>query len=274
MRKVNILFFLLVFLFSCSDKSSALDKASSLNKSKVITYETFIKQNKPNSLLLNIQSKIRIAFLQDIVTHKNTQLAILAKQLDSLYSVSNQNLIRYWQAYTQFYISITYMDMENKKRAGKENDIGVNYLKGIKNKNSEDYALLAMMQGFSIQFKGMRVVFISSSAKENAQNALLLDSTNLRANYVYASNDFYTPKAYGGGEEAEKYLLKAISLPEQKVKNGYLPSWGKEETYEMLVKLYIKKKNWELAKKYYRQGLSLFPKSYRLNQLAAKLVGR
>lgn len=144
----------------------------------------------------------------------------------------------------------------------------------MKSKNSEDYALLAMLQGFGIQFKGMKAMFISSNIKKNVKQAIALDSTNPRAYYVYSSNDFYTPEKYGGGKEAEKYLLKVISLPSQKIKNEYLPSWGKEESFEMLVKLYIKKEKWDLAKKYFQMGIQEFPESYTINQLAPKLVGK
>jgi uncharacterized protein HemY len=42
----------------------------------------------------------------------------------------------------------------------------------------------------------------------------------------------------------------------------------------MLIKLYIKKENWDLAKKYFQEGIKVFPKSYAINQLASKLVGK
>jgi hypothetical protein len=131
-----------------------------------------------------------------------------------------------------------------------------------------------MLQGFDIQFKGMKAMFISSSIKKNIKKAIAIDSMNLRAYYGYASNDFHTPEKYGGGKEAEAYLLKAVSLSAQKIKNDYLPSWGKEESYEMLIKLYIKKEKWDLAKKYFQEGIVAYPESYTINQLASKLVGK
>jgi hypothetical protein len=117
-------------------------------------------------------------------------------------------------------------------------------------------------------------MYISEDVNKNVNSAVSLDSTNLRAWYVSASNDFYTPEQYGGGKKAEKYLLKAISLPAQKIKNGYLPSWGKEESYVMLITLYVQNEKWDLAKKYYQEGIAAFPKSYQFNQLASKLAGK
>jgi tetratricopeptide (TPR) repeat protein len=208
------------------------------------------------------------------MSQDNKHLNQISKELENLYQTRKQNLVLYWRAYLQFYSSIYYLKKGDKKTAEKEIDKGINWLKEMKNKNSEDYALLAMLQGFGIQFKGMKAMFISGDIKKNAQTAIALDSTNLRAYYVYASNDFHTPEKYGGGKECEKYLLKAISLPSQKIKNEYLPSWGKEESYEMLIKYYIRKKKWDLAKKYYQEGIKEFPESYVINQLASKLVGK
>ena len=68
-------------------------------------------------------------------------------------------------------------------------------------KNTEDYALLASVQNLAIQFRsGMGAGKLSSQAVENARTALQMDSTNLRAWYVLASNDFYTPAFFGGGK--------------------------------------------------------------------------
>lgn len=220
-----------------------------------------------DSLLFGIQDKIYNAFVNKLISPENDELNQLSNELEQLYITNDQNLILYWQSYLQFYSSVYYLKQSNKKAAEKEIDKGINCLKNMKNKNSEDYALLSMLQGFSIQFKAARAMFIGPETKENAKKAMALDSANLRAYYVYASNDFYTPKKYGGGKEAEKHLLKAISLPDQKVKNEYLPNWGKEESYEMLIRIYIKKEKWDLARKYFHEGIKEYPDSYTIHQL-------
>lgn len=262
----RLLFILLLFA-SCKGNSTKIDRTA-------VSYQTQFEAVKSDSLFINIQGTIYNTFVKDIMVQKNDELDKLSKQLENLYNANNQNLILYWRSYLQYYSSIYFLEKGDKKNSEKEVDKGIAWLEDMKKKNSEDYALLSMLQGFSIQFKGIRAMFISGDVKKNANNAIALDSTNLRAYYVYASNDFYTPEIYGGGKEAEKYLLKAISLPEQNVKNNYLPSWGKEESYEMLIKLYIKKEKWDLAKKYFQEGIILFPKSYELTQLASKLVGK
>ncbi len=96
----------------------------------------------------------------------------------------------------------------------------------------------------------------------------------MRAYYIAGSSDYYTPEKYGGGKKVAQHLHKAIELPTQKMPNAYLPSWGKAEAYEILIKWYIRKEKWDLAKEYFQQGVKEFPENYQLNQLAAKLVGK
>jgi hypothetical protein len=227
-----------------------------------------------DSLLVNIQSKIYNAFVNDRMSQKNDALHELSIQLENLYNAKKQNLILYWRSYLQFYSSINYLAGGDNKSAQNEIQKGIALIESNEKKNSEDYVLLAMLQSFSIQFDSSKAMYISQDINKNVNNAISLDSTNLRAWYVSASSDFYTPVQYGGGKKAEKYLLKAISLPAQKIKNDYLPSWGKEESYEMLINFYIQNEKWDLAKKYYQEGIAAFPESYRINQLASKLAGK
>ncbi len=102
-------------------------------------------------------------------------------------------------------------------------------------------------------------------------SAVEKNAKNLRAYYALASNDFYRPEQYGGGKVCEKYLLKAIELPEQEVKNVYLPSWGKKESYAMLIRWYIRKKEWSKATKYYEEATNLYPKDYELKKLKSQI---
>lgn len=259
---------ILLFLFSCNGNSAQVDK------SQIVSYQTQFKEAQSDSLLVNIQNKIYTAFVQGIMSQNNVKLTNLSKELGVLYNERNQKLILYWRSYLQYYSSIYYLNRGDRKTSEKEIDKGIGWLKDMKKKNSEDYALLSLLQGFGIQFKGMEAMFISSEIKKDAITAITMDSTNLRTYYVYASNDFYTPKKYGGGKEAEKYLLKAISLPAQKIKNVYLPSWGKKKSYELLIKLYIKQGKWDLAKKYFQEGIKEYPQSYNIKQLASKLIGK
>lgn len=263
------LFIISVMFWTCAGNSPEDAKSNSISYEKP---ETCLQAD---SLLLGIQSKIMQAFVQSMITKDAKLMTALDADLEKLHETRKSNLIVYWRAYLNFYGSIFYLGVSDKKNAEKVCVLGIELLDKLKNKNAEDYALLAMLRGFSFQFySGMKAPFISKKIENDLNAAMAIDSTNLRVNYVVANNDFYTPEQYGGGKKVEQYALKAISLPAQKVKNEYLPSWGKEEAYETLIKFYIKKEKLDLAKKYYQEASDLFPRSYLIGQLASQLVGK
>jgi len=258
---------LIILMFSVNGEAldevniiSDKNRINEINKTEIASYLTQSENVQSDSLLVDIQSKIYNAFVQDRTSPENNALNKLNIRLENLYKAKNQNLILYWRSYLKFYSSINYLIKGDNKSAENAINNGIELIQSVEKKYSEDYALLAMIQSFSIQFNPGNAMYISVDIKKNVNSAISLDSTNMRAWYVLASNDFYTPEQYGGGKEAEKYLLKAISLPAQKIKNDYLPSWGKEESYEMIIKLYIKKEKWDLAKKYFQEGITTFPK--------------
>jgi len=241
----------------------------------IIEYNEEFKSLKTDTLLNGIQNKILTVFVQSIISKNEGKLSSLDTELEELYNKRKKNLILYWSSYLKFYKSIYYLGVEDKKNAEKEVDKAIDQMDEMEGKNSEDYALLSMLQGFSIQFSaGLKAPFIAKKVNNNIELAFELDSTNIRAYYVSANNDFYTPEKYGGGKLVEKHALKAISLPDQKIKNDYLPSWGKEQAYETLIKFYVKKEKWDLAVKYFKEAKEKYPNSYMINQLASDLVGR
>ena len=157
---IRLLLISLLFI-SCKGNATQIEKV------KPISYITQIEQVKTDSLLVGIQSKIYDAFVQSLMSKDNKPLSKISSELEELYKSKKQNLILYWQSYLQFYSSIYYLKKRDKVTAEKEIDKGIDWLDGIKSKNSEDYALLAMLQGFSIQFKGVKAMFISSDIKKN-----------------------------------------------------------------------------------------------------------
>ena len=263
------LLFISIIFISCENIGASISAEDYYVNS---VYINSIKQNSKDSLLVRIQYKIYNSFIQSLMSKNSESLLKISNDLEELYKVNNQNIILYWRSYLQFYLSIFYIKNGDKETSEKEIDKGIDLLKRIKKKNSEDYALLARLQGFGIQFKGIRAMFISMSIKNNLKKSIKIDSTNLRAYAVSATNDYHTPKKYGGGKNVEKYLLKALSLPAQKIKNDYLPSWGREESYELLIKTYIEEKKWDLAEKYFKNGIKEYPESYTIKQLASKII--
>lgn len=227
-----------------------------------------------DSLLNNIQQKVMDAFVQGKISQSDKSLVYLKQEILKQNNNNNNNsLLIYWYSYACYYHSILLMITNDKKGSEKILNEGITLLNKLNLKNSEHMALLALMESFSIHYiSGMEAPLISERVKQSAEKALQLDSLNLRAYYVLGSNDFYAPEQYGGGKNAEGYLLKAIQLNDQSVPNPYLPSWGKNSAYEMLIRFYINHKQYSEAKKYHQKAIALFPGDYMINKLTDELA--
>jgi len=222
-------------------------------------------------ILLGVEKRISTAMTRCFMRRSLEPLTAIRKEISLVDSPEQQRLVTYWLAHTDFQISIYHLTAEDMESCETVVKRGIELMKKVRNKNSEELALLAYLQGFSIQFsKGLGAARISKSANNNARNAAKLDPENLRAHYVMGSLNYYTPKAYGGGKKVEEHLTRAISLAPNKLGNPYLPGWGKAEAYELLVRHYHKNDQIEEAKKFLKEGLDLFPDNYLLNSLVAK----
>ncbi|TVZ27969.1 hypothetical protein JM83_3051 [Gillisia sp. Hel_I_86] len=137
----RLLFISLLFI-SCNGNIKGF------NKSQIISYQTQVQSIQQDSLLVGIQEKIYNAFVQSFMDENNNDLNLLHEKLENLYSTKKNNIILYWKSYLQFYSSIYYLQKGDKETAEKEVGKGIDWLEEMKNKNSEDYVLLAMLQGF------------------------------------------------------------------------------------------------------------------------------
>ncbi len=212
-------------------------------------------------ILNGIQEKIETAMNSCFVRNSISPLDSISQKLNAL--KSQNNIVLYWGAYATYYKSVFYAKLGDKDKSKKAIKEAYITLEKMDNKSSEDYALLALTQSFYIQFtSGMAAGALSSKIIGNAEKALELDSTNLRGWYVLGSNDFYTPSSFGGGKKVEYYLKKAISITPKSIKNPYLPTWGREYAFELLIRYYIQNKKMNEAKEYIRIAEKEYPDSY------------
>jgi tetratricopeptide (TPR) repeat protein len=239
-----------------------------------LSQEASLKSNDQNDTLLkDIQSKVMDAFVNAKISNSDKSLLVLEQALLNLNKNNTNGIILYWYSYACYYHSILLTIEKENKSSERILDEGIRQFKNAGNLNSEHFALLALMESYSIQYApAIEVPSISKHVKQNAEKALQLDSLNPRAYFVLGSNDFYTPEQYGGGKKAESYLIKAIGLNDQSVVNPYLPTWGKNGAYEMLIRLYINHKQFAEAKKYYQEAITKFPDDYMINKLAKELI--
>lgn len=259
MKKIIILFVTLFAFVAINTKMYAIN----LNCTSSVTVS--------EDVLNGIQSKVEDAMNDCFAKNTITPLDNLSKTLDTLRS--QNNIVLYWKSYIDYYRSVFYIKLGDRDRSKKAIKEAYVILEKMSNKNSEDYALLALVQSFYIQFtSGMAAGALSSKIVGNAEKALELDSTNLRGWYVLGSNDFYTPESFGGGKKVEYYLKKAISTSSKSIKNPYMPTWGREYAFELLIRYYIQKDKKEEAKEYLQIAEKEYPDSYFISEYKKKVV--
>ena len=216
---------------------------------------------------LSVQNKIDSSFQACFIQKSSSPLILLDKSL-----LANESLKSdYWRAYLHYHLAVYLSETNEKALAEEMNDLGIDLLMQRKSKSSEDHALLALMESFSISFKKGAAFWITQRVKKNAQKALEKDSLNLRAYFVLGSNDFYTPKQFGGMKKAERYLKKAVLLGKQNSKTNTKPNWGHSMSYELLVKLLLKQNQPQKAIKWAKEGLRLYPDHFPLKMLNDRL---
>ena len=240
--------------------------------SSSVTDMVFISNEPDEQPRRNIQDRIMTAFTNSFVVQNNSELVALLDEMAISYGNSKNCMFLYWQGYAYYYNSIIQLKSSDRKSANEELNKGIKTLESIETKNSEDYALLSMLYSFSCQFLSFpEIIHASEHAAKYIDKALKLDENNLRAYYVLANNDYYTPEVYGGGVKVEQSLLKALSLPIQSANNSYSPSWGRQECFELITNFYLRKGIKEKARKYIEQGLAEYPDSYTLQYNKTKL---
>lgn len=208
--------------------------------------------NGDNSIQVSLDNS-----LEKAITEKSiTPLAKAEKEMAS----KKGNLWTYWKAYVQMCKSVYFISVNQFDEARKALDIGIGMLEKNDNITTEDYALLAYMQSQAIRYtKGMESGVLVAKSRKNAKFSITKDANNIRGWVVLAMIDYYTPKQFGGKEKCEEYLLKAITLPSQSVKNAYRPSWGKVEAYSLLLAYYNEMGCTDKVRKYYQMAIKEFP---------------
>lgn len=230
-----------------------------------------VKELPANHTLDGIQAKIENAADESFFGVDAAPLDDIRQEINEVQGADYERLVAYWTAYTDFQTAIFKMKTNEPAASEAAARRGVAALDAIDGKNAEELALQSFIEGFTIQFTdGVASAKAAQAAAANIEKAYELNPENLRVQYVMGSMDYYTPAEYGGGEKAEGYLTKAISLPQQEVTSTYLPSWGKAGAYELLVRHYSAAADQATAQRFLEEGLQQFPDDYLLASLADK----
>ncbi|TXF87117.1 hypothetical protein FUA23_18670 [Neolewinella aurantiaca] len=260
----NLFLFPLLLGFLLAFTSCGEDNAASVQP----PLASVVEELPPNATLEGIEAKITKATNESFFNVDAAPLARLHEEINAVATPGYDRLVAYWSAYNDFQTAIFHMKNEEPAESERTVRRGIDALAAIEGKNAEELTLQAFLQGFAIQFNtGMATARAANEAMASIEAARELNPDNLRTQYVLGSLDFYTPAEYGGGKKAEGFLVKAIDLPVQTVASSYLPSWGKAEAYELLVRHYKAAADEAVASRYLKEGLSQYPDNYQLSAL-------
>jgi hypothetical protein len=214
----------------------------------------------------NPETVIQNGYLHGKRQGTQIQLELINQELDSIFEITGNTFNRYWLSYGLYNQALLAGIQEDDDKAEILVDRAIELLNPLKD-DAESLALLSLEQGYSTQFKSyISLISIGRNAVLNAKRAAELNPRSLRANLALATNDFYTPKVFGGGKLTLQYLNNAIKELNTKPSDS-LPTWGMPSVYELFYKYYIKNENESLAKYYLNQGLKEFPESKLLQGL-------
>ncbi|SHI49820.1 hypothetical protein SAMN05443429_10255 [Cruoricaptor ignavus] len=219
----------------------SLSSKKTISKDTVDAHLTIDKKNEDKNAQQTTGGRYEQIVDEKIdVAYRNKTPTILNDLLKSINTDNKipKNFKNYWKAYIYYKQSILYKTVNDNDKASKAIDEALNILQENL-KTSEDYALYAACKSFSIQFANMtKLASISAEAQEYADKSLEINPKNVRAYYVLASHNFYTPKMFGGMTKVEQYCIKGIALPMTSSEDYYAPYWGKVDIYRLLIKFY------------------------------------
>ncbi|MEL6941550.1 MAG: hypothetical protein AAFO82_02695 [Bacteroidota bacterium] len=225
-----------------------------------------------NDGLEQMESRIQAAFYQSFIQQNPDELDKIVSELENM---PTNTWSDYWLAYAKFRKAVFHIAQNDTEQSESISKDALETVANIKEKTSEHYALQAMIHSFTIQFmRGIQAGVASQKVSSLLKKAKKLDDKNLRVYFVMGNQDFYTPEQYGGGKKVEEFLTQAIALDHQYNDNPILPTWGKDEAYELLLEFYIKNEEYEKAKTLFQEASTAYPNSYRLMQMGTKLVGK
>ncbi len=223
----------------------------------------------------NYQQEIKSAYREALLTTEGVMsLKKVHQSLEKLFAQDKSvSQLNYWLSYNEYYMAKFYQ-LKGKKAVAKSLlETGIKRLEGLSEKSAEDYALLSFLQhNYTKCINRGHIPQTRKMAEENCHKALAIEPRNLRANVVLGMIISAKPYAPGRAKESEDYLLKAINdLSDQILVSDILPSWGKEEAYETLIRNYIKTKRKEEALDYIEEFAEYYPMNLHLDELKALL---
>ena len=205
--------------------------------------------------------------------HKNK--AIFERFLDAN---KEDFLSMYYVAFANFNLC-TMKEVPSNREALIES--AIKYLEDINKKHpdfEDSQILLSSILTYKMSYNRNEVIKLSQKSSKALSIAKSINENNPRLYYVTAVSKYYTPKAYGGGQEISiKLFERSISLfKNYKIDDGKMPDWGLAECYHWLGFIYKNSNQKEKAIKYFQKALeenpNLITSRYLLSEMTKENI--
>ena len=170
----------------------------------------------------------------------------------------------YYQFYTDYRLSIYYMQKDSDDSFDKYMDLAEEEGKSLTEKfpkNAEAKALMCSLYGIKISKSWMKAPFLGPKSKDYIEAALKLAPENPRVILQAGVSKFNTPGFFGGSKDkAMEYFQSAINMLENASPDSSIePGWGYMEACAWLGMAYVDKKEFDKAVSIYEKALAVNP---------------
>ncbi|GEM55589.1 hypothetical protein B0A58_15470 [Flavobacterium branchiophilum NBRC 15030 = ATCC 35035] len=269
MKNLFLLSILLITINGCNGqktnsvtntKTTTLKDKSLVKKTEEITTKESVSKDSVVNDDSSYEDDIEVAISQSFQKRDSEILETAISKVEKDLKIS-LNYKTYWKTYLYYNLSLLYTALKDDDKASFTIDTAIETIEEKAN-SSEDFALLAACKSFSLKFANMtKLASISAEVGELANKSLELNPKNMRAYYVLATNNFYTPKMFGGMVKVEEYSLKALDCPYSISENYYAPYWCKPKVYQIYIQYLNMEKKESEAKKIKEKAKKEFPNS-------------
>lgn len=252
--KVTKLFLLVLLLLSISNIYSV----QAVNQNHLQVY--LAEDDGLEAIQERIDDAMELAFEGDYEKINLIEQNLVDQTAQPTKSQNLDYYYKYWMGYLSYNKSMALIKHEKSDEAKQYVEKSIASLTAIDQKDSEVYALLASATSFYFQFIPRQEFMVYfKKVSDYLGKTLETGPNNLRAYYVNATYDFYTPKEYGGGQKTEALLLKAIKLMPKINESPFAPTWGLDLSFDLLINYYVSNENKEKAEEFLTVAQKKFP---------------
>jgi len=221
--------------------------------------------------LTDIQKRIQRARLASVTSGDPAALAAIVADLRAATPARTGQrayYVPYWLAYAEYLNANALLRAGRKAEAAALLREAYDRLAGIPSSDAESDALLSLVAGSRIVAASPEQMGEAiGQARDALERAIEAGPSNIRVLYARALADYTTPKEYGGGRAAEKFLRTALDQPPEPPR-ALRPNWGRDDCAALLVRVLRAGGSESEAATLLARSLAEYPESAPLRAMA------